>query len=185
MTEPAPTTSPEEDLVPVSVRLGEVVPPEDPEDWTRPLTWIAAIGMLAAPIAALGWFVIGPPAGTAAAEPATWLVGMVLAVGAAATGATQQGALRAGTATLGAGLFAALVTVIVGIVTAGERQLGQASPTLAHAFAAAVAGLAGAGTGAAVAAIIARLGSRLVRFLPAAVVGVVVAAATMRLLFPG
>ena len=38
----------DEDLVPVSVRLGEVVPPEDPEDWTRPLTWVAALGMLAA-----------------------------------------------------------------------------------------------------------------------------------------
>jgi hypothetical protein len=185
MTQPAPPTPSEEDLVPVSVRLGEVVPPEDPEDWTRPLTWVAAIGMLAAPIAALGWFLVAPPAGADTVEPATRLVAATLAVGAAATGATQQGALRAGTATLGAGLFAALVTIIVGIVAAGERQVGQASPTLGHAFAGGVAGLLGAGAGAAVASIVARLGTRLVRFLPAAAVGVVVAVATMGLLFPG
>jgi cysteinyl-tRNA synthetase len=36
----------DDDLVPVSVQLGNVVPPEDPEDWTRPLTWAAAAGML-------------------------------------------------------------------------------------------------------------------------------------------
>jgi hypothetical protein len=34
----------DDDSVPISVRLGTVVPPEDPEDWTRPLTWMAAPG---------------------------------------------------------------------------------------------------------------------------------------------
>ena len=47
------TRAPDDDVVPVSVRLGEVVPPEDPEDWTRPLTWVAAGGMLVGPIVAL------------------------------------------------------------------------------------------------------------------------------------
>ena len=51
------TGDPDDDLVPISVRLGEVVPPEDPEDWTRPLTWVAAFGMLAGPLIALAWFV--------------------------------------------------------------------------------------------------------------------------------
>ena len=51
----------DDDLVPVSVRLGEVVPPDDPEDWTRPLTWVAAIGMLAAPAVALAWYAVAPP----------------------------------------------------------------------------------------------------------------------------
>ena len=49
VAEPIPE---DDDDVPVSVRLGTVVPPEDPEDWTRPLTWVAAVGMLAAPAVA-------------------------------------------------------------------------------------------------------------------------------------
>ena len=165
----------DEDLVPVSVRLGEVVPPEDPEDWTRPLTWVAATGMLAAPLATLGWFVVAPPAQSSEAQAATWVVAALLAVGAAATGSTQQGVARAGTATLGAGLFGALVVVILGVVMAGERQVGSASPTLAHAFAAAVAGLAGAAAAAVVGALVAGWQSRLVRFVPAAAAGLAVA----------
>lgn len=168
--------TPDDGLIPISVRLGEVVPPEDPEDWTRPLTWIAALGMLAGPIVALAWFVAAPPADASRALPATYLVAVALTAGAAATGATQIGAARAGTATLGAGLFGALVIIVLGVVTAGERQVGVASPTLAHAFAAAVSGLAGAGSAAIVAAMVARLRSRIVRFAPALLVGLVVAA---------
>ena len=67
------TTKPDDDLVPVSVRLGAVVPPEDPEDWTRPLTWVAALGMLAGPIVAFGWFAFAGPT-SAEAVPATFLV---------------------------------------------------------------------------------------------------------------
>lgn len=138
----------DEDLVPVSVRLGEVVPPEDPEDWTRPLTWVAALGMLAGPLVALAWFVIAPPAQGSVPEPATLAVALALAGGAVMTGATQQGVARAVTATLGAGLFGALVVVMLGVVMAGERQVGVASPTLAQAFAAAAGGLAGVAAGA-------------------------------------
>lgn len=167
----------DEDLVPISVRLGDVVPPEDPEDWTRPLTWVAALGMLAAPLVALAWFVAAAPTDGRAALPATFAVAAALAGGAAATGATQLGMARAWTATLGAGLFGALVVIMLGVVMAGERQLGVASPTLAHAFAAAVAGLAGAGAGAVVAAVVARLRSRVVRFLAA--VGAAVAVALL------
>jgi hypothetical protein len=169
----------DEDLVPVSVRLGEVVPPEDPEDWTRPLTWVAAIGMLAAPLATLAWFLVAPPAQSSEAQAGTWVVAALVAVGAAATGSTQQGAARAGTATLGAGLFGALVVVILGAVLAGERQVGSASPTLAHAFAAAVAGLAGAAAAAVVAALAARWGSRLRRFVPTAAAGLGAALLTL------
>lgn len=157
----------EDDFVPISVRLGDVVPPEDPEDWTRPLTWVAALGMLAAPLVTLAWFVAAAPTDARAALPATYGVAAALAGGAAATGATQLGLARAWTATLGAGLFGALVVVMLGVVMAGERQVGVASPTLAHAFAAAVAGLAGAAAGAIVAGIVARLRSRVVRFLAA------------------
>jgi hypothetical protein len=157
----------EDDLVPVSVRLGEVVPPDDPEDWTRPLTWVAALGMLAGPIVALGWFLAAPPDDATAALPATYVVAVSLAAGAAATGATQIGAARAFAATLGSGLFGALVVVLLGVVMAGERQIGSASPTLAHAFGAAVGGVAGAADGAIVAAAVARLSSRPVRLLPA------------------
>jgi hypothetical protein len=171
-----------DDLVPVSVRLGEVVPPEDPEDWSRPLTWVAAMGMLAGPIAALAWFITDPPRDAAGADPATYLVALSLAAGAAATGATQIGAARAFAGTLGAGLFGALVVVILGVVMAGERQVGSASPTLAHAFAAAVGGLAGSVDAAIVSAAIARLRSRLVRFVPALVSGTTLAAIVVAVL---
>jgi hypothetical protein len=160
-----------DDDLPVSVRLGEVVPPEDPEDWTRPLTWVAALGMLAAPIVTLAWFGAAPPVDGTRAVPLTVVVAVALAAGAAATGATQLGVARAWTATLAAGLFGALVVVMLGVVMAGERQVGAASPTLAHAFAASVAGLAGAAAAALVAGVVARLRGRLVRFGAAVAAG--------------
>ena len=174
----------DEDLVPVSVRLGNVVPPEDPEDWTRPLTWVAALGILAGPIATLAWFTVAPPRDGGAALPMTYLVAAFLAAGSAATGATQLGRARAWTATLGAGLFAALVIVVLGVVTAGERQVGVASPTLAHGFAAALGGLGGAGAAALVAAVVATLRLRVVRFLPALVVGASAAIGVVAVLMP-
>ncbi|MDQ4035623.1 MAG: hypothetical protein M3153_06800 [Chloroflexota bacterium] len=174
----------DDDLVPISVRLGEVVPPEDPEDWTRPLTWVAALGMLAGPILTLGWFLVAPPAEWRGALPLTYLVGAVLAAGAVATGATQIGSARAGTATLGAGLFGALVTIVLGVVMAGERQVGTASPTLAHAFVASLAGGAGAAAAAIVAAIVARLRSRIVRFATSLAVGIAAAIGLVAVLLP-
>jgi len=174
----------DDDLAPISVRLGEVVPPEDPEDWTRPLTWVAALGMLAAPLVTLAWFAAAAPGDVGAAQPATFAVALALAGGAAATGATQLGSARAWTATLGAGLFGALVVVMLGVVMAGERQVGAASPTLAHAFAAALAGLAGAGAAAAVAAVVSRLRSRVVRFVAAVGAAVAVAVVAIGQLMP-
>lgn len=165
----------DDEPVPVSVRLGEVVPPEDPEDWTRPLTWVAALGMLAGPLVTLAWFVIAPPLDARPADPLTFLVAAALAAGSAATGATQLGTARAWTATIGAGLFGALVVVMLGVVMAGERQVAAASPTLAHAFGAAVSGLLGSAAAAAVAALVARVSSRPARFVPALLTGVAVA----------
>jgi len=132
-----------DELVPVSVRLGNVVPPEDPEDWTQPLTWVAAAGMLAAPLVALLWFWLFPPPEPDVLTIGTILVATALAIGGVLTGATQQGGVRAWTTTVAAGLFAGLATVIVGLLMAGERQTGSASATLAQAFGASVAGLAG------------------------------------------
>lgn len=176
--------TPEDDLVPVSVRLGEVVPPEDPEDWTRPLTWVAALGMLAAPLGTFAWFAVGPPLHAEQALPLTFLVAALLAAGAAATGATQQGIARAATATLGAALFASLVVVILGVAMSGERQVGVASPTLAHAFAASVGGLGGAAAGSAVAGAVARLGPRPIRFLLALLAGTAIAVLIVGSLLP-
>jgi hypothetical protein len=172
-----------DDLVPVSVRLGAVVPPEDPEDWTRPLTWVAAIGMLAAPAVALGWFVLGAPGDNGTAVVGTYVVAVTLAIGAAAAGATQIGRARAVTGTLGAGLLAALLVVIAGAVTAGERQLGSASPTLAQALAAAVAGLAGVVPAALLAGLVARHLSRRGRGVVTAVVAAIVTTAVLPNLF--
>jgi hypothetical protein len=174
----------DDDLVPVSVRLGAVVPPEDPEDWTRPLTWVAALGMLAAPLAALAWFVITPPLQSGEALPMTFFVATVLAAGAAATGATQQGIARASTATLGAALFAGLVVIIVGAVMAGQRQVGAASPTLAHAVAASAGGVAGSAAAAVVAGAVARLRARPIRFLLALVIGTALAVLAVGTLLP-
>ncbi|MGH2427949.1 MAG: hypothetical protein ACRDGV_03525, partial [Candidatus Limnocylindria bacterium] len=82
----------EDDAVPVSVRLGEVVPPEDPEDWTRPLTWMAALGMLLGPLMALAWFLAARPTEGHTPLLGTWLVAAALAGGAALAGSTQLGA---------------------------------------------------------------------------------------------
>jgi hypothetical protein len=174
----------DEDLVPVSVRLGAVVPPEDPEDWTRPLTWVAALGMLAAPIATLSWFLFAQPLQSDQALPATYMVAALLAAGAAATGATQQGIARAATATLGAALFGSLLVVILGVVMAGERQVGAASPTLAHALAAGVGGSAGAAAESVIAGLVARLYPRPIRFLLALVAGTAVAILVVGALLP-
>ena len=179
MTDPA-----DDDLVPVSVRLGAVVPPEDPEDWTRPLTWVAALGMLTAPLAALTWFWLAPPAQSELALPATYLVAALLAAGAAATGATQQGIVRAATATLGAALFASLVVVIIGAIMAGERQVEAASPTLAHAVAGSLGGLAGSAAGSVVAAAVARRFPRPIRFLLALVAGTAIGVLAVGALLP-
>lgn len=178
MTPPA-----DDEIVPASVRLGAVVPPEDPEDWTRPLTWVAAIGMLAAPALALIWFTLAGPVGSGQPLVGTWAVALVLVVGAAAAGATQIGWLRAFTGTLGAALLAALLVVIAGAVTAGERQVGSASPTLAHALAASLAAVAGASPAAALGAFTAGSWSRLPRAAAAAAVGALVTAAVLPNLF--
>jgi hypothetical protein len=175
------TTDPDDDLVPVSVRLGSVVPPEDPEDWTRPLTWVAAVGMLVGPLVALAWFLVAQPRSTEAV-PATYVVAAALAAGAALTGATQQGALRAWTATLGAGLFGSLVVVALGVVMAGERAVGSAPPTLAHAAMAALAGLVGTAAASIAAAAVASSGSRPLRMALPAAVGVVAALVGLALL---
>lgn len=173
----------EPDLVPVSVRLGNVVPPEDPEDWTRPLTWIAAAGMLAAPLVAFGWFALGPPGSADAPVAASWVVAATLALGAAVTGATQMGPVRAFAGTAGSGLFAALATVALGVVMAGERPVGVASPTLAHAFVASVAGVAGTTAASTLAPAFARHRSRLWRAVAPGALGVVISALVVQILF--
>ncbi len=177
-TEPA-----DDDAVPVSVKLGAVVPPDDPEDWTRPLTWVAALGMLAAPIVTLAWFWLAAPASSAHPVTGTWLVAAVLVIGAVATGSTQIGPVRAFAGTLGSGLFAALATVIVGAALAGQRQVGAASPTVAHAFLAAMAGLIGAAVASTLAPAFAAAASRPRRILTPSAIGVAVAALSVQILF--
>jgi hypothetical protein len=173
----------DDDLVPVSVRLGQVVPPEDPEDWTRPLTWAAAAGMLAAPAVAVGWFATAAPTDSTTPVAATWLLALSLAIGAALAGSTQQGALRSATGTVAAGLFAALATVIVGFISAGERQVSSFSPPLAHAFVAALAGLTGAIAAAPLAARLSGAGARVPRILAPAAVAAGVSLLGVPLLF--
>lgn len=174
-----------DDLAPISVRLGTVVPPEDPEDWRRPLTWVAAAGMLAAPAVALAWFTLSGPQDAVRASTGTYAVALLLVLGAAATGATQIGRLRAFTGTIGAVLLGALLLVLAGAVSAGERQVGSASPSLVHALAASLAGLAGASPAAALAAFTAGTWSRPLRGVAAAALGAVVTIAVLPSLFRG
>lgn len=180
---PADGTAESDDLVPISVRLGTVVPPEDPEDWTRPLTWVAATGMLIGPLVALLWFWFTPPRDGVAARPGTWLVALGVAGGAAAVGGTQIGRLRAFAGTLAAALFAAVVVVLIGAALAGERQVEVASPTLAHALAAAAAGVAGAAVASLLAPLLARWRSRPGRSAVAGVIACAIAAAVVPILF--
>ena len=140
MSEPHPSTI---DDRPVSVRIGAVVPPEDPEDWSRPLTWVAALGMVAAPLAAATWLLVSPPERIAPAEPGTWILAGLLAAGGVLTGATQLGGWRAFAGTGGAALFAAVATVAVA-TSLGARSPDGSSPALAHAMAAGIGGVAGA-----------------------------------------
>jgi hypothetical protein len=172
-----------EDLVPVSVRLGAVIPPEDPEDWTRPLTWVAAAGMLLSPFVALAWFAIAPPATSDTPLPGTWLLAAAVVVGGVMTGSTQIGAFRAFAGTLGAGLLGGLLTVIVGAATAGQRQIGTASPTVTHAFVAVVAGLSGALAAATLIPALSRMVPRWRRALAPGAIGVAVASLVVQLLF--
>ena len=67
---------------------------------------------------------------------------------------------------------------------AGERQLGTASPTLAHAFGAGLGGVAGAAVAAIVAGVVARAYPRGVRFLLALLAGVVVVLLVVGSLMP-
>lgn len=161
--------------VPPSVQLGQVVPPEDPEDWRRPLTWIVAAGMLAAPALAAVWFILAPPSDPYASIPGTAVVAAAIAAGAAVTGASQRGAWRAVLGTLGAGLFSALAVVAVGSILAGGTALGTA-------FVTAVAGSGGCLGAAALAGLLASAG-RARRYLSPALAGGIAAVLLTEVLF--
>jgi len=161
--------------IPPSVQLGDVVPPEDPEDWRQPLTWVVAGGMLAAPAVAAGWFIAAPPTDPYAAIPGISALAATLAAGAAVTGASQRGGWRAVLVTLGAGLFGALGVVALGTILAGGSALGSAA-------AASAAGTGGALAAAALAGLLATAG-RLRRYLSPAVAGGFAAVLLAELLF--
>lgn len=180
--EPPEPTPDEDDLVPVSVRLGNVVPPEDPEDWTRPLTWAAAAGMLLGPLVAIGWFALWAP-DRLAVLPGSFVLAAATGAGAALTGSTQKGVVRAVTATIAAALFAALAVVIAGALTSPARQAVEASPTLGHAFGAALAGFGGAVAAAALAGSLANLPSRAARAVAPAAVAIGVAILLVPLIY--
>jgi hypothetical protein len=163
------------DNVPPSVRLGEVVPPEDPEDWGRPLTWVVAAGMLVAPVVGAGWFLAAAPTDPTTALTGTSALAAVLAGGAATTGATQRGLRRAGFTTIGAGLFGALGLVVAGSVVADGASLGVAT-------AAAVGGGLGTVPAAGLAALLADAG-RARRFLSPALAGAATAVIAVQSLF--
>jgi predicted membrane-bound dolichyl-phosphate-mannose-protein mannosyltransferase len=161
--------------VPPSVRLGEVVPPEDPEDWGRPLTWVVAAGMLIAPVAGAVWFATAAPTDPSTALTGTSILAAALASGAAITGGTQRGGGRAAMTTIGAGLFGALGVIVAGSLVAGGASLGVAT-------AAAVGGGFASVPAAGVAALLGHA-PRLRRFISPALIGGVVGLLGVRNLF--
>jgi hypothetical protein len=165
----------DDDNVPPSVRLGEVIPPEDPEDWGRPLTWVVAAGMLVAPVAGGIWFAIAGPTDPSVALTGTSLLAATLAAGAAVSGATQRGGLRAAATTVGAGLFGALGVIVAANVVGGGASMSVAT-------AAAVGGGFGSVPAAAIAGLLAEA-PRLRRFVSPALIGGVVAFLGVRNLF--
>ena len=127
---------------PVSVRLGEVIPPDDPEDWRRPLTWVAALGMLAAPLVALGWFALAPPRDASGVYPGTWLLSASVVAGAVVTSLTQRGRWRSFAGAVGAALFAALATIAIAASLA-PAAARAAAPELSQAAVGSAAGVTG------------------------------------------
>jgi hypothetical protein len=164
--------------VPPSVQLGEVVPPEDPEDWGRPLTWIVAAGMLVAPLIGAAWFLAAPPDDVIEAVAGTSALAAVLAVGSSVVGGTQRGARRALSATIGSGLFGALGLVVAGTILAEGIALPVASL-------AAVGGVIGAVPAGSLSALLADHPSRARRIIGPALVGAMTAIIVVRLLTTG
>jgi hypothetical protein len=181
---PPPAAEPGEELVPVSVRLGTVIPPEDPEDWRRPLTWVAAAGMLLAPLLVLVWFLIGPPAQSARPVPATWFIAGALVLGGVLTGTTQLRPAWAAAATLGSALFGALLIVLYAVAVSPEVRAGVFSPAIAQAVSGSAAGLGGALVSATLMPAFTRMRSRVRRGLAPAAIGIAVSAILVRLLLP-
>ena len=72
--------------------------------------------------------------------------------------------------------------MIIGAAMAGGRQVGEASPTLAHGFAAALAGVTGAAAASPLAALLAGLMTRSWRVLLPGMVAAGVAALVVALL---
>jgi hypothetical protein len=174
---------PDEDAIPISVKLGTVIPPEDPEDWRRPLTWVAAAGMLLGPLVALVWFLAVPPVTDRDPLPGTWLLAAALVVGAVTTGSTQLSGAWAFAGTLGGALFGALLTILLAVVLSPESRAGVATPILAHAFIASVAGVAGALAASTLMPSFARVPARSRRGLAPGAIGIAVAALVVQLLF--
>jgi hypothetical protein len=160
---------------PPSVQLGEVVPPEDPEDWGQPLTWIVAAGMLVTPLAGAAWFILAAPTDPRLSVEGISALAVILALGAAITGATQRGMWRTFVTSIGAGLFNALGLVVVGTVLAGGASLGVATV-------AAVAGVIATVPTAMLAALLADSAGRGRRIASPALAGGVTALVIVRLM---
>jgi len=181
---PAIVAETADESVPISVRLGTVVPPEDPEDWRRPLTWVAAAGMLLAPALVVVWFVLAPPAQSARPVAATWLIAGAVVLGGVLTGTTQLRPAWAAAATLGSALFAALLIVLYAVAVSPEVRAGTSAPAFAQALSGSAAGLGGALVSATLMPAFSRMRSRVRRGLAPAAIGIAVSAILVRLLLP-
>jgi hypothetical protein len=131
--------------------------------------------MAAAPLVAVAWFALAPPADPAADPGLTMALAAVIPCGAALTGGLQRGPGRSLATTAGAGFFGALGVVAAGSAVGGGVALGTATV-------AALAGVIGALAAAVLSALLAGRASRARRVLSPAVVGAATAVIVVRLI---
>jgi hypothetical protein len=99
------------------------------------------------------------------------------------TGATQSSPAWSFAGTLGGGLFAGLLTILLATVASPRVPPGTAAPVLVHAFAAGVAGVAGALVAGTLMPTFSRMKSRVRRGLAPGAIGLAVSALVVMLLF--
>ena len=136
--------------------------------------------MLAAPLVALGWFLLAPPRDAFSLYPGTWLLAASVVAGAVVTSLTQRGRWRSFAGAIGAGLFAALATIAIAAGLADGST--RAAAELSQAAIGSTAGVTGALAAAPLLALLADRRARLRLALAPLAIGIASAGLTLAVL---